>query len=93
MLEQITKLENKIPINQEEIDSKRKELNDIRQKKMEGIKIISRVKWITEGEKVTKYFCNLENRNFISKSMNSIRKNNGNIIRQFVNFKGNYAIL
>lgn len=30
---------------------------------MEGVKIRFRAKWISEGEKVTKYFCNLENRN------------------------------
>ena len=56
MLEQIDKLENEMPINQEEVDSKRKERNDIRQKKIESVKIRSIVKWITEGEKVTKYF-------------------------------------
>ena len=47
---------------------------------MEGVKIRSRVRWISDGEKVTKYFCNLEKRNFVSKCMNSLKKNDGEII-------------
>ena len=41
LLEQINKLENEIPINQEEVDNKGKKLYDIRQKKMKGAKIRS----------------------------------------------------
>ena len=44
---------------------------------MEGVKIRSRAKWVTEGEKVSKYFCNLENQNFISKAMNNLISNEG----------------
>ena len=44
---------------------------------MEGVKISSRVRWISDGEKATKYFCNLEKRNFVSKCMNSLIKENG----------------
>ena len=47
---------------------------------MEGVKIRSRVRWISDGEKVTKYFCNLEKRNFVSKCMNSLKNNKGEII-------------
>lgn len=49
---------------------------------MEGVKIRSRARWINEGEKITKYFCNLENRNFTSKCMNSLIKENGTIIKE-----------
>ena len=44
---------------------------------MEGVKIRSKVRWISDGEKATKYFCNLEKRNFVSKCMNSLFKENG----------------
>ena len=44
---------------------------------MEGVKITSRVRWISDGEKATKYFYNLEKRNFVSKCMNSLIKENG----------------
>ena len=45
----------------------RAELESIREQKLKGSLIRSRVKWIEQGEKPTKYFCNLENRNFTSK--------------------------
>ena len=44
---------------------------------MEGVKIKSSVRWISNGEKATRYFCNLEKRNFVSKYMNSLIKENG----------------
>ena len=46
---------------------------------MEGVKIRSRVRWISDEEKATKCFCNLEKRNFVSKCMNSLIKENGSI--------------
>ena len=49
---------------------------------MEGVKIRSKARWINDGEKVTKYFCNMENRNYFSKCMNSLRKENGNLITE-----------
>ena len=36
--------------------------------------------WISDGEKVTKYFYNLENRNFVRKCMNSLKKEEGETI-------------
>ena len=47
---------------------------------MEGAKIRSRAKWIEHGEKNSKYFCNLENNNFISKSMSKLATKNGQIV-------------
>ena len=47
---------------------------------MAGVKIRSRVRWISDGEKETKYFCNLEKRNFVSKCMNSLIKDKGSTI-------------
>ena len=80
LLEEIDRLEKAKEINFELLDKKRNDLQEIRNKKMEGVKIRSRVRWISDGEKVTKYFCNLEKRNFVSKCMNSLKKNNGEII-------------
>ena len=42
------------------------ELVAIRDKRMEGVLLRSRVRWIADGEKITKYFCGLEKRNYIS---------------------------
>ena len=47
---------------------------------MEGVHIRSRARWIEEGERITNYFCSLENISFISKSITSIEKKDGSII-------------
>ena len=54
----------------------------MRAKKIDGIIVRSKVQWIKEGEKATKYFCNLENRNFINKCMNFLDKGNGQVITE-----------
>ena len=65
------------PDNHELIKSKQIQLQEVRKKKMEGLIIRSRAKWVDQGEKATRYFCNLENRNFISKSMPNLFKKDG----------------
>ncbi len=68
-------------INQtEELKNKKQELENLRINKLKGSIIRSRVKWIEEGEKPTSYFFNLENRNFTSKIIPKIVKDNGDII-------------
>ena len=47
---------------------------------MEGVLLRSRARWIAEGEKITKYFCGLEKRNYISKQMTKLTLSNGNEI-------------
>ena len=42
--------------------------------------IRSKAKWIADGEKNSKYFCGLENRNFTQKAMCFIEKSSGEII-------------
>lgn len=81
LYEEIDKLEKEVNINFSLLDTKRKELYDIRQKKMEGVKIRSRARWVSEGEKMTKYFCNMESRNFTSKCMNSLINDNGDLLK------------
>ena len=44
---------------------------------LEGLMIRSRAKWIDQGETVSKYFCNLENRNFVSKAMPNLITEDG----------------
>ena len=55
----------------------KEKLQTIRKNKIEGIMIRSRAKWAAEGEKVTKYFCNLENRHYTSKQMFKLINNKG----------------
>ena len=42
-------------------------MGEIRKERLRGSLILSRSKWIDEGEKPTKYFCYLETRNYVSK--------------------------
>ena len=65
-----------------EIERVKAELQEIRDKRMEGVTIRSRVKWINEGEKVSKYFCNLESRNYLDKAMHFVENSNGDIVSE-----------
>ena len=40
----------------------------------------SKVKWIEQGEKPTKYFFNLEKKNYVMKTLLQIKLDNGEII-------------
>ena len=55
---------------------KKEELEALRAEILEGVLIRSKAKWIGEGEKMSKYFCNLENRHYVSKRMTSLIKDN-----------------
>ena len=48
---------------------KENNLKELRKNKIDGIIIRSKARWAAQGEKVTKYFCNLENRHYVSKQM------------------------
>ena len=56
------------------------ELSNIRETKLKGSFIRSRAKWIDEGEKPTKYFCNLEKQHSSSKTIPYIINNDGQSI-------------
>ena len=56
------------------------ELLEIRKNKLKGKFIRSRAKWIEEGKQPTKYFCNMESRNFTSKLIYRIELDNGKVI-------------
>ena len=61
-----------MPLNEEStrlLNEKIEELNAIRKTKMEGVILRSKAQWAAEREKVTKYFCTLEKRHFVSKQM------------------------
>lgn len=62
------------------LENKRIELEALRKKKIDGLIVRSRAKWIEEGEKNSKYFSNLEKRNYVEKSMTYIETDDGMII-------------
>ena len=67
----------------ETIKNKKEQLQLLREKKLKGTLIRSRARWVEQGEKGSRYFCNLENRNFISKRMSSVIDRDGNEITDF----------
>lgn len=75
LLQQIKNLEKSVTEDSlQTLERAKNELEELRNIKMEGIAVRSRVTWLLEGEKSTRYFCNLENRNFVNKMMTCIDK-------------------
>ena len=52
------------------------ELKILREKKVEGIIMRSKAKWHLEGERNSKYFCNLENQHYKEKNMDKLINDN-----------------
>ena len=78
LISEIKVLETTDPeANHDQIKAKKDELKIIREKKLQGTLVRSRARWVDQGEKPTRYFCNLENRNFISKHVSSVFNDRG----------------
>ena len=77
LIADIENLENNITLNAEELEIKKASLENIRKNKLIGSLIRARANWLEHGEKPSKYFCNLENRHFVSKRMNRIINKHG----------------
>lgn len=56
------------------LSDKQDELLNIRKNRLKGHCIRSKSKWIGEGEQPSRYFINLETRNFINKQIPNIEK-------------------
>lgn len=81
LVKEIAELEKDLDENNLELlKDKREELEAIRKKKVEGMIVRSRAKWIQEGETNSKYFSNLEKRNYVEKSIPYIEKEDGTLI-------------
>ena len=81
---EIVHLDHLDPIgNFDIINDKKGELTKLRQKRLEGTMVRAKARWIDQGEKPSRYFCSLENRNFVSKRMVSLIKNDGTEINDF----------
>ena len=56
---------NSVPL----LEGKKHQLQAIGNRRLEGMVVRSRVKWLQDGERASRYFCNLEKRNYTSRSM------------------------
>ena len=59
------------------LEYKKVELEQIRKLKLKGELVRSRIQWLIEGEKPSKYFCNLEKKNYFTKTIRSVQLENG----------------
>ena len=85
---EINKLETLDPVvNYEKNCCLKAELQNLRGKKLHGSLIRSKARWIEHGEKPSKYFCNLENRNFVSKRMTSLINEKGEELNDQLSIK------
>ena len=64
------------------LEDKKGKLEKIRDTKMKGSIIRSRVQWHNEGEKPTCFFCSLESHNYIEKTIKRIHNHNRIITNQ-----------
>ena len=83
--EELKKLESKLDNNEDVSDvynTIRNELEQIEEEKLRGHMIRSRAQWIEEGGKCTKYFMQLENRNYKTKCITTLSKNDHKITEQ-----------
>ena len=81
---EIKMLEDEDPTkNYDIIKEKEEDLRLIREKQLEGSLVRSRARWVEQGEKSSRYFCNLENRNFTSKRMTSLVNRKGEEITEY----------
>ena len=72
LFDEIKTLEKDEHLNQDSVinlEHKKIQLQEIREKKIRGMMIRSRLQWLQHGEKPSRYFCSLESRNFSSKRM------------------------
>jgi hypothetical protein len=84
LLEHIKQMENNLNCSSESdehnLNQYKRELFELRQKKLDGMIIRSRARWIGDSEKNSKYFCSLEKRNFVQKAMHFLETEDGSIL-------------
>ena len=81
LLEEIKNLEQIVSEDHlDRLQGLKTQLQELRNKKMDGMWVRSRLQWIENGEKVSRYFCNLEKRNYVNKAMLSLENENGEMI-------------
>ena len=82
LIEEINKLENQSfnSVTANILEIKKSELEEIRKEKMKGHAIRARLEYLTEGERATQYFCSLENKNYIEKTVKKLTLTNNKII-------------
>ena len=78
---------------QNKLDNLKDKLEEIRKVKLKGTMIRSRARWVEFGEKSSKYFLNLEKRNFINKSITELKTSEDKVTKdqnEIINMQKNF---
>ena len=70
-IEKLESYSNLDSAQSEILQDKKAELENLRNIRIKGNLVRSRIQWLHEGEKPSKYFSNLENKHFIEKTINN----------------------
>ena len=68
--------------NQTLLSDKKAELENLRIRKTKGQLVRTRMQWLKDGERPSKFLSNLENKNFIEKTIKKVKLDDGNNITQ-----------
>ena len=81
-VEDIIKLENELHTteNFDLIEKKKSDLKNLRQEKLQGCYIRSKMQWAEEGKKPSIFFINLETKIFKNKTIPKLVNESGNVI-------------
>ena len=79
-IEELELLDNLDHLSMLELDEMKTRLQEMREYKIQGMMLRSRLHWLQHGEKPSNYFCRLESRNFVSKRMCFLEKEDGSIL-------------
>ena len=72
LIQEIKYIESNSTVDINTLDEKKSALEKLRKEKLLGHMVRSRAQWLEEGEKPSKYFCNLESRNYLNKTIKKI---------------------
>ena len=76
-IEYLESNETLIESNSTLLSDKKAELEDIRKIKLEGERVRSRLQWLKEGKKASKFLGSLENKKFVEKTIKYLKLQNG----------------
>ena len=81
LIKEIENLEKQLNIDGsiDLLEQKKEELQRIRKHKIDGMIMRTKTQWSLEGERNTKYFCNLEKRHYTDKTLSTLETNDGQI--------------
>ena len=83
LLKDISQLEQNLDQeNLNILNEKKSVLENIRKEKVKGIITRSRIQWLSEGEKPSSFFCKLENKNYIEKTIRKLELSDGTEIKE-----------